>query len=906
MHHRIWIAVAVSVAGCGQPESAPPAELRGLALVGPNEVDLAPTTLGPAARSQGATLLAPTGAGYVIAWRDGREGFGTATTPARPWFTRVAADGTVRDPIGVPLLGAPAAFGAHDFATACDDAEHCLFVGQGDDPGHTLVALRTSGADVLDATPRLVASSSAAIAAQAVAWDGARFRLLWADGQSLTTATLALDGTLAAPVAVGSAFFGALACQRPQCLVTYTVETGAQRSLRSRPIDAAGVLGPETIVAGDFAGFLNGRLTWDGTRYWLAATRTEGIAVLRIATDGSPLDAAPIGVASGPGQSVPALAHDGTQTIALWDRPVTQVDNEIRAARIDGSGTVLDPDGVVFRPAQLFLHLALAACRADGCLAVVSAGLESGGRPFSMQFAGTTPVGGERLVATARPATADAAATYAHGRYVAIWSDSRDSSSIAGVATLRGAMFGTDLVPSQTIEVPLNGAGRCNAQRQASLAASATSYLVAWNESCSSIDGVFAQILDVSGHPIGVPFTVRQKSQRPAQHPAVASDGNTFLVLWDDRNDAIAIRAQRYDATGALIGPPFTVASGFMPAVAFDGTNYLSVWRRTVGGQRDIFSQRVSPAGALFGEVVITNATGSEEGQSVACGVGMCGVAWRNGASEARFTRIGPDGSVLDPGGIVLATHLPVVPSAQFATSTTWDGEAFAVVWNAGNELGMARVPPTGPPSPLPTIAPATPPQETALISNGAGHVVALYDRFDASPAFQIRRVRAVAIGDTVPPPIDAGVPDAPAPPDASVDAPPDAMVDVPPDAMVDVPPDAAIDAPPDAAVAPPDAAVDAPPDAAPDAAVDAPLDAAVDASPDAAVDVPADASIDGLPDATVMLDAAAPTTDADVPVPPPPSTGCRVAGDPSLLGWLAFASLTLTARRRRTRGERS
>ena len=878
----------MSLVGCGQPESAPPAGLRALALAGPNEIDLVPTTLGPAARSQGATLLAPTGAGYVIAWPDGREGFGTAAAPARPWFTRVAADGTVRDPIGVPLLGAPGAFGANNIAAACDDAEHCLFLGRGDDAGQALVAIRTSGADVLDATPRLVASSTVTIFVQSVAWDGARFRLMWTDvDQNLTTATMALDGTIDAPVAVAPASFAALACQRPQCVVTYRVQSGSTPpSLRSRPIDAAGALGPEAMVAADITGVLTGRLTWDGARYWLPTARADGNDVLRIATDGSPLDAAPIVLAVGPGQGVPTLAHDGSQTIALWDRRVTQADFEIRAARIAGSGAVLDPDGVVFRSAQLLRHLAFATCRADGCLAVVSVELQSGGRPFSLQFAGTTPQGDERLIATARPAATDATATYAHGEYVAIWSDSRDSSSKAGVTTLRGAKFGTDMVPSQTIEVPRGTVGDCPVRRQPSLAASATSYLLAWNEQCSSVDGVFAQMLDASGQPIGEPFTVRQKAQRPAQHPAAASDGNAFLLLWEDRNDAIEIRAQRYDAAGARIGLPFTFTSGFLPAVAFDGTSYVSVWRRTVGGQRDLFSERVSPAGDLLGEVAITTATGSDEGHSLACGVGMCGVAWRNGVSEARFTRLGPDGSVLDPGGIVLATHLPVVPSAQFATSTTWDGEAFVVMWNAGNELGMARVSPTGVPSALPTIAPATPPQETALVSSGAGHVVALYDRFDPSPAFQIRRVRAVVIGDSGPPPVDAGVPDAVTLPDAAVDAAPDAS----PDAAVDAPPDAAVDAPPDAAV-----------DVPPDAAVDAPPDAAVDAPPDAAVDAPPDAAVDAPPDGAAMLDAAAPTPDAAAPPPPPPPTGCQVAGDPSLLGWLAGVGLAFTARRRRT-----
>lgn len=61
------------------------------------------------------------------------------------------------------------------------------------------------------------------------------------------------------------------------------------------------------------------------------------------------------------------------------------------------------------------------------------------------------------------------------------------------------------------------------------------------------------------------------------------------------------------------------------------------------------------------------------------------------------------------------------------------------------------------------------------------------------------------------------------------------------------------------------------------------------DASAGAAVDAPPATATPMLDASASMLDASASTPDAGVLSPPP--TGCRVAGDPSLLGWLAGAA---------------
>ncbi|MBZ0091318.1 MAG: hypothetical protein K8F27_03735 [Sulfuricellaceae bacterium] len=93
---------------------------------------------------------------------------------------------------------------------------------------------------------------------------------------------------------------------------------------------------------------------------------------------------------------------------------------------------------------------------------------------------------------------------------------------------------------------------------------------------------------------------------------SIAFDGTNFFVVWQESSKEYEVRGRFVSPSGAL-GQEISVnaslaSSDNPPSVAFDGTNYLVAWNDEVGGtgshEWDIFGQRISPNGALVGNVI--------------------------------------------------------------------------------------------------------------------------------------------------------------------------------------------------------------------------------------------------------------------------------------------------------------
>jgi hypothetical protein len=141
--------------------------------------------------------------------------------------------------------------------------------------------------------------------------------------------------------------------------------------------------------------------------------------------------------------------------------------------------------------------------------------------------------------------------------------------------------------------------------------------LLVWTADDGGGRGTFARLYDAAGNPRTTAFRVSTQTIGPAASTAVASDGTSFLVAWDDDGDPPLVRARLIAANGTPVGAPFRVdpfatTAQKTPAVAAGPPGSFHVawqgfWPGAVSGDdRDILYQRLAIVAGLANGVAIT------------------------------------------------------------------------------------------------------------------------------------------------------------------------------------------------------------------------------------------------------------------------------------------------------------
>ncbi len=132
------------------------------------------------------------------------------------------------------------------------------------------------------------------------------------------------------------------------------------------------------------------------------------------------------------------------------------------------------------------------------------------------------------------------------------------------------------------------------------------------------------------------------------EDPAVASDGQGFLVVWEDFGSHwpnADVLAARVTSTGVVLDPGGIEVSAaadaeLMPSVTFDGSNYVVAWKREVDVGGQVYVGRVSPEGAVLDPAGILIADVSAYSlTSLASGPVSCGLSDTVGQSLLLYSR---------------------------------------------------------------------------------------------------------------------------------------------------------------------------------------------------------------------------------------------------------------------------
>lgn len=254
-----------------------------------------------------------------------------------------------------------------------------------------------------------------------------------------------------------------------------------------------------------------------------------------------------------------------------------------------------------------------------------------------------------------------------------------------------------DLAPATSLGTEL---------RQVAVAAGREGWLVVWSRPGPAGEDLVGLRVAPSGEPLDAAPFVISDANGDEQWPAVAFDGEQWLVAWQDHRvgPLMNVYAARVTQAGQVLDPagiPVCTREEHQrsPAVAFLDGVFVVVWQdRRAITEWDVYGARVSRDGVVLdpGGFVVSAAPGHQIAPAIAAGGGVALATWQGGSIHG--ARLTAAGAVLDPGaGLTIASASAV----QANPAVAFDGASFVVAWQdhrAGLEPDVyaARVTPSG------------------------------------------------------------------------------------------------------------------------------------------------------------------------------------------------------------------
>ena len=214
-------------------------------------------------------------------------------------------------------------------------------------------------------------------------------------------------------------------------------------------------------------------------------------------------------------------------------------------------------------------------------------------------------------------------------------------------------------------------------------------FVVVWTSQQDGVKGVFGQRFDSSGVPLGSEFLV---SAYTTQHflqrnlPRVASGpSGDFVVVWESvgfDGSGLGVVGQRYSSSGDPLGPHFVVNAGttgyqYGADVASDGSgNFVVAWESVAGGS--IKARRYAAGGAPLGPEFFVSASGGQPAVA-ADPAGNFVVAWHQPSTGIYARRFASSGAPL--GSAFKVSQYPAETTIEAAVASDAAGN-FVVVWS--------------------------------------------------------------------------------------------------------------------------------------------------------------------------------------------------------------------------------
>ncbi len=585
------------------------------------------------------------GTNYLVVWKDARNG-----TNYDIYGSRLSTGGTVLDPGGIAISVTPQ--GQSDVAIAFGDTTYLVVWADSRNGVANIYGARvTPGGAVLEPSGIAICADPGGQSRPAVTFNGSNWLVVWEDirggNPHIYGTRVATDGTV----------------------------------LDSLGIAVSSLTGDQVYPAAASNGTTS-LVVWDDKQ----SSSSHDVYGARVASNGTVLDSTGIVISAATGdQGYPAATFDGTNYFIVWDdyRNVTSWD--IYAARMDSSGTVLDPAGI---PVSLYASQEFGPAVASSGGGFLMAWIDSRNvlkDIYGIRVASDGTVLDPQQIAISTSASNQSCPAMAFDGwdYLAVWHEWRLGTS----NDIFGARVGTDGTVVDTLGIAISTGSKDEMYPAAAFGG--TNYLVVWQDYRNNAYDIYGARVGADGSvldPAGIGVST---ATSPQEYPAVASDGVNFIVVWEDkRSGSYDIYAARVSPGGSVLDPvgiPISTATGDQvhPAIAFDGTNCMVVWQDLRGINYDIYGARIAPDGTVLDAagIAISTASGAQEWPEIGFDGTNYFVVWqdkRGGPySDIYGARVATSGSVVDPAGIAVST----AANEQSTPAVGFDGWKYLVAW---------------------------------------------------------------------------------------------------------------------------------------------------------------------------------------------------------------------------------
>jgi hypothetical protein len=516
--------------------------------------------------SQNSPSVASNGIDYFVVWEDGRNG-----SYYNIYGARVSQTGEIIDTMGINISSLN--FNQYSTSVAFDGSNYLVvwYEQHGISEWDIYGARVTQYGLVLDPEGIAISTDTLVQAFPSVSFDGSNYLVVWEDYRNRN-----YD------------IYGARVTQAGITLDTNGIIISNYTRRQRKP-----------SIAFDGTNFL---VVWEDDRdYPNTCIYGSRIDTAGIVIDTNDIIVSPINR----DQSKPCLSFDSTNYCVIWQKLISEYNTDIIGNRINQSGVILDSTSIsisITANRQDYPSIASDGSNyfivwtdyrnSDINLDIYGLRLnEFGAILDSSDIAISTTSNGQLLPSVVFGGT----------NYFVVWTDRNGS-----LFCLYGARINQNGILLDTNGILISSSVWCEWRKaQLATAFDGFNYFVVWLDSRNIYFDIYGARINQAGVVLD-PEGIRISPDIPNTWcPAIAYDGTNYLVVWqNDRfgGDIYGARVCREGEVLDSIGFAITNTANYKgePSVAFDGNNYLVAWKQGRGDSSDIYGARVSPDGVVI------------------------------------------------------------------------------------------------------------------------------------------------------------------------------------------------------------------------------------------------------------------------------------------------------------------